>query len=91
MHGLNGYQLYCGIIILQLFYTYTASEYRSWALFYALPILKGVLDEDYLNHFALFSESLWLLLQSSPTLVDISKAEKLLHHFCYKFAAYYGT
>ena len=79
------------IIITLIISTYTASEYRSWVLFYGLPVLKGVLDKDYVNHFALFSEALWLLLQSSPTLVDISKAEKLLQHFCFKFSAYYGT
>ncbi len=67
-----------------------ASEYRSWALFYALPVLKGVLDIHYWNHFALFSEALWLLLQSSPTLDDISKAERLLQHFCFMFSTYYG-
>ena len=78
-------------VVMLLFHLYTASEYRSWALFYGLPVLKGVLDKDYLNHFALFSEALWLLLQSSPTFVDISKAEKLLQHFCFKFSVYYGT
>ena len=67
-----------------------ASEFRSWTLFYALPVLKGILDEAYLNHFALFSEALWLLLQTSPSLEDISKAERLLQHFCFKFPAYYG-
>ena len=45
---------------------------------------------EYYQHFILFSEALWLLSQSAPTLDDITMAEKMLQHFCFKFAAYYG-
>ena len=71
-------------------YNLLASEYRSWTLFYAIPILRGIHSDDYLQHYILFSEALWLLLQSSVEFEDITKAEKLLQHFCFKFAAYYG-
>ena len=69
---------------------HTASEYRSWTLFYAIPVLRGVLSDRHFQHFLLFSEALWLLLQSAPSLEDVTKAERLLQHFCMKFAAYYG-
>lgn len=68
----------------------TASEYRSWTLFYSVPVLKGVLDDKYLQHFAKFCEALWLLLQSTPTLEDVDEAEILLQSFCASFADYYG-
>ena len=77
----------------QLIYVYiypAASEYRSWTLFYAIPVLRGVLSDKYFQHFVLFSEALWLLLQSAPSLEDVAMAERLLQHFCMKFAAYYG-
>ena len=41
-------------------------------------------------HYTLFSEALWLLLQSTVPLEDIEKAELLLQEFCLKFSALYG-
>jgi len=70
---------------------FLASEYRAWTLLYCLPVLRGILDEEYLQHFVLFSEALWLLLQSVVSPEDITKAERMLQHFCFKFSAFYGT
>ena len=53
--------------------------------------MRGILDGKYLQHYLLFSEALWLLLQSSISLEDITKSELLLQHFCFKFSAFYGT
>ena len=71
-------------------YICTASEYRAWTLFYSLPVLHDILAEEYLQHFVLFSEALWLLLQSIVSVEDIARAERMLQHFCYKFSALYG-
>ena len=68
-----------------------ASEYRSWTLFYGIPVLRGILRNDYYKHFILFSEALWLLLQTAPSLEDVTTAERLLQQFCFKFSAYYGN
>lgn len=76
--------------VIRLQFLLTASEFRSWTLYYGLPVLKGILHTDYLNHFALFSEGLWILLQTSPSVHDVSKAEELLQQFCFKYATYYG-
>jgi len=54
-------------------HAYIASEYRAWALFYCLPVLHGILAGEYLQHFVLFSEALWLLLQSVISAQDIAK------------------
>lgn len=70
--------------------SYTASEHRSWTLFYSIPVLKGILNEQYLQHFEGFSEALWLLLLDTPTSEDVDRAEGLLQNFCKKFAEYYG-
>lgn len=76
---------------MYIMFVITASEHRSWTLFYAIPLLKGILNENYFQHFILFSEALWLLLQSSISEEDISFAERLIQHFCFKFEALYGT
>lgn len=31
-------------------YVNVGSEYRSWVLYYALPVMKGVLSPAYFNH-----------------------------------------
>ena len=59
-------------------------------VYYGIPVLQGILNDDYLQHFILFSEALWLLLQSAPSLEDVAMAERLLQHFCMKFSGYYG-
>ena len=39
-----------------------ASEYRSWMLFYSLPVLPGLLAEPYFSHYALLVAALHILL-----------------------------
>jgi len=53
-------------------------------------VLSGILEADFYNHFALFSEALWLLLQSTVSHEDIEKAELLIQEFCSKFSILYG-
>lgn len=67
-----------------------ASEHRSWILFYSIPVLKGILDSNYLEHYKLFVTAIWLLLQESISSIDIDTAEMLLQQFTSKFAVYYG-
>jgi len=52
--------------------------------------MNGILDDGYLRHYMLFSEGLWLLLQSSVSLSEVNEAEMLLQQFCLEFAGYYG-
>ena len=68
-----------------------ASEYRAWTFFYVLPVLCGILEVNYFQHYMLFSEALWLLLQSTVPLEDIERAELLLQEFCLNFSALYST
>lgn len=44
----------------------------------------------YFEHYILFAEAIWLLLQAAPITIDINRAEKMLHHLCFKFPAYYS-
>jgi len=60
-------------------------------LFYSLPTLRGLLMEDYYQHYALLVVAIWLLLQSSISQEDVNDAERLLTHFCLKFSFLYGN
>jgi len=53
-------------------------------------MLNGSLNDDYLHHYILFSEALWLLLQSSFSQTDIDAADTYFQKFCADFAVYYG-
>ena len=68
-----------------------ASEFRTFLLFYSIPCLYGILPEDYLQHFILLFESIYLLLQHSMSLSDLKKASQMLKHFCLKMKELYGA
>lgn len=82
--------LYYSVLILFLYIIHAAAEYRSWALYYVYPLLKGHLPDKYLQHFALFAEALWLLLQTAPTDEDVAVAEECMDKFCLQFESLYG-
>ena len=67
-----------------------ASEYRSWLLFYSVPVMFNILPKEYLAHHMLLVEAIYLLLQDSIAPADISKAEKLIQHYCFKASSYYS-
>ena len=66
-----------------------ASEFRSWLLYYSLPLLKEIQTEDYFQHYLLLVNAIFILLQDSIMPVDIDRSEKMLKHFNYLFAALY--
>lgn len=67
-----------------------ASEFRSWLLFYLIPILKGLLKEEYLIHFAMLGKATYFLLDHKVTLDDINEAHRLLMLYTYFFQEYFG-
>lgn len=69
---------------------FKATELQNWLLFYSLPCLNGYLDEIYLEHLALLSEGIFLLLGDNITEDDLMKAETLLDLFYEQFSTLYG-
>lgn len=57
---------------------FAASEYRRWILYYALPVLSGVLPRPYLEHLSLFVCSLHILLSSEIKQEMLETAEDLM-------------
>ncbi len=68
-----------------------ASEYRCFLLFYGPPVLYGVLDDKRFEHYMLLTNSVYLLLQSSISRIDIEKAEMMLQQFCSQFQHLYDV
>ena len=85
---------YVYVCMLVGFYSFlspsTASEYRSWMLFYSIPVLHGILDDTYLQHYVLLVQAVWILLSDSISDKQFADSEKLLHLFCLQFSAFYG-
>lgn len=69
---------------------FKASELRAFRLYYALPCLWGLLEEDYFQHLLLLVDAIFLLLQDSISPSDINKSSSLLVHFCTRMEALYG-
>ena len=67
-----------------------ASEYRAWLLFYSVPVMLNILPQDYLAHHMLLVEAIYLLLKDSIYPAELSKAELLIKHYCFKLQYYYG-
>ncbi|XP_043476020.1 uncharacterized protein LOC122507401 [Leptopilina heterotoma] len=58
-----------------------AREWENWTLFYSLPIFDKILPKEYVNHWALFVEALYILLQEEITIFEIELADQMLHEF----------
>ncbi|KAK9976617.1 hypothetical protein ABG768_021822 [Culter alburnus] len=67
-----------------------ASEWRSFLLFYSLPILNGVLMKKYWNHLFLLVFALHILLQQQVKICEVSVAEIALKKFVIQFEMLYG-
>ncbi|OXA47897.1 hypothetical protein Fcan01_17480 [Folsomia candida] len=58
-----------------------ASEWKTWMVI-AIPLLRGILPNCYLKHFAKLIVSISTLSQDTVTLDKINEAEKLVKEFC---------
>lgn len=61
-----------------------------WLLFYGGPCLTGILPEEYLTHFAYFSEAIYILLGDSISVDQIQRAGSLLREFYSSFKSLFG-
>jgi hypothetical protein len=66
-----------------------ATELQAWLLYYALPCLSGILPDIYLQHFALLSEGIHLLLGDHITPENLKRAREILSKFFRDFCDLY--
>ncbi|XP_067654084.1 uncharacterized protein [Haliotis asinina] len=59
-----------------------ASEFRSFLLFYSVCCLYHILPDEYLTHYLLLVEGIFILLQRSVSHKQLSRAKVLIAKFC---------
>lgn len=69
---------------------FKATELQAFLLFYCMPCLHGYLAERFLQHFALLSEAIHILLGENITQERLEKSEFLLERFYSQFSELYG-
>lgn len=67
-----------------------ASEFRSWLLFYCLPVLYGILPNVHLTHVLLLVHAVWILLQESVSNTDLCSSHRILTEFVKQMEILYG-
>ncbi|XP_068737234.1 uncharacterized protein [Montipora capricornis] len=66
-----------------------ASELRSFLLYYGVPVLYGILPDNYFHHYAIFVHAIYICLKESISSEDLKKAELMLFSFCEDFSSLY--
>lgn len=77
------------VVSLLLAYS-TGSEHRNWILFYAIPVLQGILPCVYLTHLSLLTSALHCLSSEHITPVDLANSRQWLLTFYKDFSTLYG-
>lgn len=67
-----------------------ASEYRTWLLWYSLPVLNGILPVPYFQHYMLLTISVYLLVSSSVSKRTVQLVSHLLNSFVEDIEILYG-
>ena len=69
---------------------FKASEYRAFLLYYSLPVLTGILPDQYWDHYCLLVIAISGLLNESISEDQIAYCYCLLKKFCAQFSSLYG-
>lgn len=67
-----------------------SSEYRNFLLYWGVPILRNILDNDYFVHFCLLARAFYLLSKESVSDSDLENAEGALLLFVEYYDKLYG-
>ena len=69
---------------------FPGAELRNWLLYFALPVLRGVLPNLFLSHFALFVGAIYLYSSQRISYQEHQLGQSLLEQFYEQFSALYG-
>lgn len=78
------------VIDTSLILILTASEIKSFLLYYAIPLLYEILSKCYLDHLMLLVGGVHLLLRSSISYQDLNDAGGFLKLFVAQLSTLYG-
>lgn len=68
-----------------------ATNWKAYMLFYSIPLLAEVLSIQYLEHYALFITTMYLLSKTNISLKDLEKCEKDILNFVAFVEIHYGV
>ncbi len=66
------------------------SEYRSWLLFYSLPVLSGLLPDPYFTHLSLLVAAMCIYHADEITASELERAKSFLDVFYQHYGNLYG-
>lgn len=66
-----------------------ASELKTWFFHYSIPVLEGILRQDYFNHYLLFVVAISMLNSEEITFSMINTAQDFLNKFVREFKHLY--
>lgn len=67
-----------------------AKDWKSWLLYYSIPVCLDLLSMENLEHYALFVKSMHILLQTSISNSELDQCEVNLLKFVAEFESLYG-
>ncbi|KAL1454698.1 hypothetical protein MTO96_043708 [Rhipicephalus appendiculatus] len=67
-----------------------AKELENWVLCYSVPVLRGILDKAYMQHWACLVEALHIMLQRTISPAELAIAEELLLEFHVRAEVLFG-
>ncbi|KAK3098757.1 hypothetical protein FSP39_022815, partial [Pinctada imbricata] len=68
-----------------------AKEFRSFLLYYGVPVLNGIIPRQYLYHYLNLVNASHILLKYGSTKEEVDNAEKMLFRFCRDFSYFYDA
>ena len=70
---------------------FTADQYKNWVVYYSIPCLSGIFDDDHLECWRHFVIACRILCQQTLSSTDISLVDALLLQFCRRVQRIYGN
>lgn len=75
---------------IEIFSKWKANEYKSWLLYYSVPVLIGILPEIYLQHYVKLVSAIHTYLKIKISYAEIDAANADLQNFVDNFQTLYG-
>lgn len=70
---------------------FKAKDWKSWMLYYSIPVVINYLPSEHLEHYALFVKSIYILHQNCIRKADLDQCEVDLMKFVAIFQCLYGV
>ena len=76
--------------LILCYFAIIGSEFKSWLLYYSLPVLEGILPLPYYSHYGLLVRSVHILSSNATNLDELERAVNWLKDFYEQYEDLYG-